>query len=204
MDSWFRTSWNYPESWNKDIRLTWHDRLIATTVLRLVPSWVVPNYLTALRFLLTPVVIWLLWRGNYSWGVALFIMTVFTDALDGSLARVRRQVSEWGILNDSIADKIFIGSTLALVVLKNVNPYLGMALLAVEIFLVAFGWWRARHGLIEPANIWGKIKMVAEVVGLTGLIIALWSGVDLLADVSSSTLGLALIAAMVSIFVRIK
>jgi len=194
----------YPDKWNRQIRLLPNDVLLARTVIPFIPAWIKPNHITLFRMFLIIPVLALLSAGNYNWGVPLFLFTAFTDALDGSLARVRRQITEWGILFDPVADKLFIGSVLFIIVLKYINFYLGVSLLAVEAGVIVFGWRRMKRGVIEPANFWGKIKMVFEVAGLLLVLVALWFKVDLLADLSASTLGLALIFALVSVFTRIK
>jgi len=190
--------------WNREIVLLPHDRLLGHTLIPIIPAWVKPNHITLGRIFLIPVVLFLLNADNYAWGVPLFVFIAFTDALDGSLARVRKQITEWGILYDPVADKLFIGSVLYLIVLRHINYHLGMALLAVEAAIILFGWRRARRGLIEPANVWGKIKMVSEVAAILLLLIAVWLKIDLLTDLSTSTLALALVFAVVSVLTRIK
>ncbi len=192
------------DRWNKEVVLLPHDRLLQATLIPLIPAWVKPNYITLGRIFLIPMVLYLLSVGNYAWGVPLFLFIAFTDALDGSLARVRRQITEWGILYDPVADKLFIGSVLYLIVLQHINYALGMTLLAVEAAIIIFGWYRSRHGKIEPANVWGKIKMVSEVIAILFLLIAVWLKIDLLTDLSMSTLALAVIFAVVSVLTRIK
>lgn len=189
--------------WNDKIKLTSYDRLFARTIEPFVPRWLAPNHITIARILLTPAVLFFLFRGNYGVGVPLFIFVAATDALDGMLARVRRQVTEWGIIYDPIADKMLIGSVLFVIVLEHVNFYIGLALLIVEVILVIGGWFmRVRKG-VQQADIWGKIKMNAEVAGILLLLIALWSGVDLFVDLSTGTLTVALIVAIISIFSRL-
>ncbi|HSD12388.1 MAG TPA: CDP-alcohol phosphatidyltransferase family protein, partial [Patescibacteria group bacterium] len=170
-----------------------------------VPRFVRPNHLTVLRLMLIPFVLFLLSAERYSVGVPLFVFAALTDWFDGSLARVRRQVTEWGIVYDPLVDKLLIGSVLFVIVLDHINFTLGMALLGVEAFMIAAGWYRNRKtGRVEPANIWGKIKMVSEVCGIMLLLLALWFRVNLLVDLSTGTLGLALTFAIVSILSRIK
>jgi len=199
----FRKS-EYPEKWNKHIVLLPHDRLLQHTLIPLVPAWVKPNHITVARIFLIPPVLLALNEGNYAWGVPLFLFIALTDAFDGSLARVRRQISEWGILYDPVADKLFIGSVLFLIVLQHINFYLGMTLLGVEAAIIVIGWYRVRQGTVEPANVWGKIKMVTEVAAILLLLTALWFNIDMLTDVSTSTLALALVFAVVSVLTRIK
>jgi len=190
----------FADKWNINVRVLPHDRLLARTLIPLIPKRVRPNHITVARMFLTPFVVLVLLRGWYAVGTPLFLLVAFTDALDGSLARVRRQVTEWGTLYDPIADKLLIGSVLFLIVLRHINFALGIALLVVEAALIVGGWWRRTCGRIEPANVWGKSKMIAEVIGITLLLVAVWSGQHLLVDVSSATLGLALVVAIISIF----
>lgn len=193
------------DRWNANIALYPSDRLFAATFGRLVPRAVRPNHLTVLRLLLIPFVLYFLSAERYGVGVPLFLFAALTDWFDGSLARNRRQVTEWGIMYDPLVDKLLIGSVLFVIVLDHINFTLGMALLGVEAFMIAVGWFRNRtSGRIEPANIWGKIKMVAEVCGIMLLLLALWFKVNLLVDLSTGTLGLALTFAIVSILSRIK
>jgi len=192
------------ERWNKDIVLLPHDRVLSRTLIPFIPPWIRPNHITLARLFLIPLDLYLLSVDNYPWGVPLFLLIAFSDALDGSLARVRRQITEWGIIYDPVVDKLFIGSVLYLIVLQHINYALGMTLLLVEAGIIAFGWYRARHGRIEPANVWGKIKMVTEVAAILLLLIAVWLKIDMLTDISTSTLALALIFAVVSVLTRIK
>lgn len=194
----------FPDRWNRHIKLYPTDRLFASTVGLLIPRWVKPNHITVFRLFLTPLVLYMLSERRFSIGVPFFFFTALTDWFDGALARTRKQVTEWGIIYDPLIDKVFIGSVLFVIVLNYINFYLGVALLGVEAMLVGAGWYQKLHGTLEPANIWGKIKMVAEVSGIMLLLLALWFNVNLLVNVSTGTLALALVAALVSIFTRIK
>jgi CDP-diacylglycerol--glycerol-3-phosphate 3-phosphatidyltransferase len=169
-----------------------------------IPQWVKPNHITVARIFLTPAVIYFLFIENYAVGVPFFLFVALTDALDGSMARVRRQITEWGIMYDPLADKLLIGSVLFVIVLHHINFLLGIALLVVEVGMIIGGWVRKRRGKIEQANVWGKIKMVAEVCGISLLLIALWLNVNLLVDLSTGTLAVALVVAIVSILSRMR
>ena len=191
------------KQWNTDIRLLWHDNFFAWTFGRVIPRFVRPNHLTALRMTLTPIVLMLLNAESYSIGVPLFLFAAVTDAFDGSLARTRRQITTWGVIYDPIADKILIGSVLFLIVLQHVNRALGLSLLGVETAIVVGGLYLRSRGQIRPANVWGKVKMVAEVLGILVLLIALWFKVNLLISLSVQILAVALIVAIVSILTRL-
>lgn len=175
-----------------------HDYLIKP-FLGLIPDRLRPYHITVFRMLMTPVVLWFLYFEQYSIGVPLFLFAALTDAMDGSLARLRKQITDWGTFYDPVADKMLIGSVILLIVIQHVNPLLAVALILVELMIIVGGWYRRQRGKIHSANIWGKVKMVLEVCGVLFLLIALWGGVDLFVDLSQGTLVLAILFAVVSL-----
>lgn len=176
-----------------------HDRIFAATVLRLIPRRVKPNHITIFRMVLTPFVFALIATDNWKWGVPLFIFTAFTDALDGSLARTRGEVTPLGTILDPVADKVLIGGTVFLVVFDHISFWLGLVIILLELAFLIGGYVRYRKGLIRPANIWGKIKMLLEVVGVSAILIALWADIDMLFNVSFATFALAIVFALISL-----
>lgn len=181
------------------VKVLWHDKLLAATVLKLIPQTVTPNHVTVFRLLATPAVLWLLWIENYWLGIPVFLLVAFTDAIDGSMARTRNQVTQWGTLYDPVADKFLIGSVLALVVVRKINVVLGLTLIAIEIIFIIGGLIRLRRGIIRPANVWGKIKMILECAGVTILLIAIATGHSLILNISAGTLALAVVFALISL-----
>jgi CDP-diacylglycerol--glycerol-3-phosphate 3-phosphatidyltransferase len=149
----------------------------------------------------TPGVAWLLVRGSYDVGVPVFLFLAFTDALDGSLARVRRRVTPWGTLYDPVADKLLIGVTVVTIVMKHVNVFFGLLIMAVEALIVLGAWGRRRRGeVIAGANAWGKAKMCLQVLGVVLLLLAVWLGMDLFIPFSVGSLSLAIVFAVISLF----
>lgn len=177
-----------------------HDHLMRYSLVPLVPKFVTPNMVTIFRMIMTPLVLWFLYAQNFAIGAPLFLFVALTDALDGSLARIRKQITDWGTLYDPIADKVLIGSVVLLVVMQHVNLYLGLAILLVEVVLVTGGVIRKRMGKNVTANVYGKIKMILQVIGVMLLLIALWAGYSLFIPISAGTLGLAIIFAIISMF----
>ncbi len=177
-----------------------HDHLLAATLLRLIPRRVTPNMVTTLRFVLIPFVLAFLYLERWSVAVPLFLFTALTDAIDGSLARTRKQVTEWGTFFDPVADKLLIGSVVLLLVAERVNPWFALLILGVEALIILGGVIRKRRGVVTPANIFGKTKMFLQVVGVTFLLIAAWTGMDLYVDLSVGTLSLAVAFAVISLF----
>lgn len=190
------------KKWNDHIKLYPTDHVFRVLFLPFIPRWVRPNHLTVLRLILISPVLYYLSVGNYDVGIPLFFFAALTDWFDGSLARNRKQVTEWGIIYDPVVDKLLIGLVLFLIVLDHINFALGVALLAAEAVMIAAGWTRIRKGRIEQANVYGKIKMCTEAAGIMLLLLALYFKMDLFVDLSTGTLALALVFAIISIFSR--
>jgi len=83
----------------------------------ITPTWLTPNIITAIRFLLSLVLYyfwWLatdpyfIWRGWCWWLVGIIIVLgFFTDLWDGALARLKDKITTFGIYFDPITDKLF-------------------------------------------------------------------------------------------------
>ena len=177
-----------------------HDHILRYTLLPLIPKFVTPNSLTIFRFCGTPVVIFLLLRGFYGWGFAAFILLALTDALDGSLARVRGQITRWGTIYDPIADKLLIGSVILFIVIQHINPIFGLVVIGLEALIIAGAYWQHRHGRFASANIFGKTKMFLQVLGVALTLLAVWLGYDLFIPFSVGALSLAMLFAVISLF----
>jgi CDP-diacylglycerol--glycerol-3-phosphate 3-phosphatidyltransferase len=189
--------------YNRHIKLLPHDRIYRAVLDPLIPSWIHPNHVTLLRFFMVPFVIYFLYVENLPVAMVLFLVAAMTDALDGSMARVRKRITRWGILYDPLADKLLIGAMLFLIVLRHVNFWLGLGLILAEAVMIVGAWIRSRKGEVMPANFWGKLKMVVEVLGITLLLLALCFDINLLVELSVGTLAVALAVAIVSIMSRL-
>ena len=178
-----------------------HDHLLKHTVLHLIPNSVTPNAVTALRFILSPLVFWFLSIGDYAVGFPLFLFTAFTDALDGTIARVRNKITPWGTFYDPVADKILIGGVVLLIVATHINWTFALVILGIELLIVIGGYWRRSKGTVMSANIFGKMKMLFQVVGVTLLLLAVWTGhTAFFLPASIAVLLLAIGLAIVSLF----
>lgn len=67
-----------------------------------------PNLLTLIRILCSPVFVGLVLYGHNSWALAVFLTAGLTDALDGMLARVLDQQTTLGQYLDPLADKLLL------------------------------------------------------------------------------------------------
>lgn len=181
-------------------RLFLHDHFLRYTLVPLIPSFISPNMVTVFRMLMTPVVLWFLYLQNFAVGVPLFWFLAFTDALDGSLARLRQRITTWGTFYDPLADKMLIGSVVLLVVVKHVNLFFGLLIVCIELAIILGAFVRRRRGKIMSANFFGKTKMFLQVLGVSFLLLALWAGFDLFIPLSIGTLSLAILFAVMSLF----
>ena len=63
-----------------------------------------PNLVSLVRVLLAPVLLWLAIQQQPQWFLLVLVITVFTDVLDGFLARYLQQITEMGSHLDSWGD----------------------------------------------------------------------------------------------------
>lgn len=176
------------------------DRLYQKTIFHLIPDFVHPNHVTISRFMLTPLVVFLILIEQYHWGILLFLFTAFTDTVDGALARVRNQITPWGQVYDPVADKLLIGSLVGILVIRHLDPFLALVIIGIEVLFIALGWWKVSLGIEVQANKWGKAKMFLQVLGVLLLLIALATGFQGFYDISAKTFYLAIVFAIISLF----
>ncbi|MCX6778804.1 MAG: CDP-alcohol phosphatidyltransferase family protein [Candidatus Magasanikbacteria bacterium] len=178
-----------------------HDRLLAKTFLKLLPRSVTPNQITIFRLIVTPLVFWITYQENYILGIIAFLLVAFTDALDGSLARTQNKITKFGILFDPLADKILISSMVLLLVFRFLNPWLGAAVIGMEIiFIISALVFKYKFKKVLMANIWGKIKMVLQITAVFLILLGLLLNYPILLTVASGVFGLVIGFAIVSLF----
>ncbi|WP_445154758.1 CDP-diacylglycerol--glycerol-3-phosphate 3-phosphatidyltransferase [Arthrobacter sp. Hor0625] len=138
--------------------------------------WNLPNILTMLRIALVPFFVWFLildapglQAGNGVWrwaAVVAFAVAIYTDKLDGDIARSRGLVTDFGKIADPIADKLLIGSALVMLSLLGELPWWVTALILVrEWGVTALRFFVIRYGVI-PASRGGKLKTVVQTVAI--------------------------------------
>lgn len=151
-----------------------HDRLVAAVFNPIIPRFVKPNHITVFRFLTTPFAVFLLYFEYYAVGIPFFLFVAFTDVLDGTLARTRKQITRWGAVYDPVADKLLIGSVLLLVILRFVDFTLAMAVIFVDLITILAGVFQMGRGKVVMANRFGKTKMVLQVLGVSLVLLAIF------------------------------
>ncbi len=186
-------------NFQKSDKLFFHDKLLAKTALKLFPKIVKPNHLTIFRFLTTPIVAILMLYEHYYIGLIAFLLVAFTDALDGSMARTRDQITDWGKVYDPLADKILIGSMVFIIILRYIDFWTAIIIISLEFIIISVAWVRKVKGIKIQANIWGKIKMMLQVAGVVILLLAIVFDLAALLPLASGVLYLAIAFAVVSL-----
>lgn len=179
-------------------KIFFHDKILAKTILPFFPKFILPNHITVFRFLATPLLVILMLNENYLIGLAAFLIISFTDAIDGSMARIRNQVTSWGRIYDPLADKILIGSMVFVIILQF-DFWTSILIIFLEIVIIFTAWLRKRRGEMIQANIWGKIKMLLQVLGVIILLLSMVFDWAALLPFASGTLYLAIAFAIVSL-----
>ena len=134
----------------------------------------IPNALTMARITLTPVLVFaMLVPGATELALAVFVAGMVSDYLDGHLARSRGLITSFGKLMDPIADKLFIGSALAcLIVTEGLAAWVVLTVFARELLVTGLRLAARREGVVIPANQLGKAKTVIQSAAVLVMIAA--------------------------------
>lgn len=181
-------------------KITLTDKIIDKIFLWAFPFKVKPNYLTVFRFVTIPFIISYLLLGYYKIAFVLFVVSAFSDALDGAIARTRNQITDWGIVFDPLADKLLIGSVGGILIFNFINPIIAGVIISLELVLIFSAYYRFK-GKIVPAKISGKIKMILQSIGVALILLFIITGYPIILVVASYILYLAIFFALLSIFV---
>jgi cardiolipin synthase (CMP-forming) len=82
----------------------------------------IPNILSLLRIVLTPVLVIFLMEGSYSKALVVFVFSGLSDGLDGFLARTLKQQTKLGAYLDPIADKALLTSSFLTLAIMGTLP----------------------------------------------------------------------------------
>ncbi len=134
-----------------------------------------PNQLTYLRIILTPVFIWLLFaEGVVSKFIALlvFIVASVSDAYDGKIARKYNVISDEGKFIDPLADKILVlGSLLAIWFLGFYPIWMWILILLRDVSITLLRRWMIANKSTMETSRFGKTKTSAQMIAIYVFII---------------------------------
>jgi cardiolipin synthase len=144
-----------------------------------------PNLLSLLRLLMIPLIIFLMVNVNdelFPYLLAIYIIAVFLDFLDGFIARKFSQESELGKIIDPLADKILVLSMLITLTLKfNFPLWLAVFIILRDILIL----WASvllykGKRIIKPSLVVGKFTFGLLSLLIFVFIIDLHERIDLL------------------------
>lgn len=137
-----------------------------------------PNKLTVIRILLVPVIVIIPFLGikGEIFGIGIdfwimnliFIIASITDKLDGTIARSRNLVTNFGKFLDPIADKILVLAAMIILVQKQMIPaWIPIIVLAREFVVSAYRLIAVEQGgKVIAASNWGKLKTVTQMIAI--------------------------------------
>lgn len=139
-----------------------------------------PNKLTIFRILLVPIMIIIPFLGldklcensiiPLTWIIieAIFVIASITDKLDGSIARSRNQITNFGKFLDPIADKILVLAAMIMLVEANRLPgWIPVIVLFREFAVSGYRLIAVQNnGEVIAASKWGKLKTVTQMIAL--------------------------------------
>lgn len=159
--------------------------------------WTVSTALSFSRiFLLAPLAYFLFSAvpHNREWAACVMVLAAITDFLDGYLARVLHQVTDFGKIIDPIADKIAAGGGSMMLVWLGAMPLWFVVVIVVRDLLILFGgiYIKSKKNIITQSNWPGKfaVSSIALVMLLSALAIpslegfrqvVIWTSVFLMA-----------------------
>src|SRR3989338_5977036 len=131
-----------------------------------------PNQISLMRIVLIPIfAFFLLADISYSRYIAAFIFLVLSlsDALDGYIARKKKQASKLGEILDPIADKLLISTALIFLVCR-IPLWMAAVIIARE-WIVTMLRFIVLPKRVVPADKFGKSKTIIQTIAIIGVIL---------------------------------
>lgn len=134
-----------------------------------------PNKLTLSRFALTVGFLIVMFSGmpyRETLALALFVAAGISDFLDGTIARRRNLITNFGILMDPLADKIMVCSAfIAFVELGWFAAWMAVIVVARELAITGLRLLAASKNVVLAAERYGKHKTISQIVAIIAIFI---------------------------------
>lgn len=134
-----------------------------------------PNVITMARILCVPFFVWTLFAFDSNsiarwYSLALFIVIMVSDGIDGAIARRRGLITNLGKLLDPIADKALLGGALvALSMLGEFTWWATIVILIRELGITVYRLIVVKHQVVAASN-GGKLKTILQSVLIGSLV----------------------------------
>ncbi len=163
----------------------------------------VPNLLTLGRICLAPFLVSDILENRYNWSFYLFLAAGFTDALDGTLARIFKQRTMLGAYLDPVADKLLLSTLFLVLMHKGLMPTRVTVLVFgrdVGILVVAAILYAATGRREFKPSIFGKANTLAQVAAVAAVLLHQLTQVPWVAQVQTfaldATMGLTVVSGL--------
>jgi CDP-diacylglycerol--glycerol-3-phosphate 3-phosphatidyltransferase len=150
----------------------------------------ISNLMSLFRILVIP----LLWfflaepdRGSAIIALTIIILAAISDGLDGILARMRKEVSQLGMILDPFCDKVFAGALVVLLIIYRDFPvWLAVLILGRDLLiLIAAAFLLKGQKIIVPANLTGKYAFASIAILLSCSVVRFEFGIELMTYIST-------------------
>jgi len=129
-----------------------------------------PNQLTILRILLTPLFVFLLFSSSSTlqWlSFAVFVIASLTDWYDGYIARKFGVVTKWGKFLDPLADKILVSSAfICFCVMGYFHAWMVTVVVVRDVIITVLRSYAVYKGAPITTSTFAKVKTFSQVVFL--------------------------------------
>ena len=136
----------------------------------------IPNVLTVLRILATPVILYRIWERDLDTALILFFLSGMTDTIDGTLARRFGWTSRFGAFIDPIGDKTLLVCTFLTLGMRSFVPFWLVSVVIGRDILILLAALVLKLGgrLTEfPPSVFGKISTLVQLL-TAGAILLRW------------------------------
>jgi CDP-diacylglycerol--glycerol-3-phosphate 3-phosphatidyltransferase len=134
-----------------------------------------PNKLTLSRFVLTIAFLAVMFSEvpfHETIALVLFCAAGISDFLDGTIARRRKLITNFGILMDPLADKIMVCSAfIAFVGLGWIAAWMVVIVVARELAITGLRLLAASKNVVLAAEGYGKHKTISQIVAIIALLV---------------------------------
>ena len=148
----------------------------------------IPNTLAFSRFLIAPVMFWIILNPqlftdqgyHISWSyytaALLFVIASVTDFFDGYIARELDQITIVGQILDPLADKMLtLAAFLGLMMSGEASAWAIYLIIVRELFITSLRTLSISIGIDVSASLMGKIKTVMQMIAI-GFLLMHWQG----------------------------
>ncbi len=139
----------------------------------------IPNFITLIRILLTPLFIIFLIQERYHLALWVFLFAGISDVIDGIIARRWHQKTPLGTFLDPLADKLLMGSSFVTLSIFSLMPsWLTVVVISRDVVMVlgilVFKLWN--FPLIFKPSVFGKMSTTFQVsTVLMVLVVKAWN-----------------------------